>query len=151
MSHDAILEAVENRFRTQWSSDATNCRTPIAFENVSGLTTTVAGGIGYMEPKGLTQWVRLSVHESLATSLEINPASRVRIEGDLQLQIFVELGVGQNGLRELADLAIPIFEGRQFSGVSVWEGMYFPVGKTEGWFQANVSWPFYYDRIMDVA
>lgn len=148
MGSEARRAAIEDRFRVNWDAGSGTLRTPVAFENAPVLITRVDQAASIAKPPNSGSWVRLSIREGESNQVDLNSAPRVRETGRIYLQIFVVRGNGTAAARAFADLAKPIFRRAQFSGISCRVPTVQPVGDTEGWWQLNVSWPYYADDIV---
>lgn len=148
MAREARRAAIEDRFRTNWTADATTLRTPVAFENAPVLLTRVDQTASIPKAPAGGSWVRLTVREGESNQVDLNSAPRVRELGRIILQIFVAKGNGTAAARAFADLAAPIFRRAQFAGITCRVPTVQAVGDTEGWWQLNVGWPYQADDIV---
>jgi hypothetical protein len=128
MSRAAIRQAVESRLSSNWAT------TPIAWDNV------------YFSPPANAAFIRCTV--LFGDEQQVSMLNGYRQNGIIDIAIFAPVGVGTATVYTYADTLSNIFRGKQFSGVSCRGANTTRVPSLEkGWFQLNVSIPFYTDTI----
>lgn len=149
MGDSATRAAIESRFLTMWTADATNLRTPVALENVPYLPVLVSGSAtgSLPKPPNNAAWVRLTIREGESRQIELRDTTPLRrSSGVIIVQIFVPRGTGTDASADYADLLPAIFERKQFGGITTRTQRTTIVGDTEHWWQRNVSFPYQRDQ-----
>jgi hypothetical protein len=128
MSRESIRQAVETRINSNWNT------TPIDWDNV------------YFVPPNNSPFISVRIIFG-----EERPASILqgyRQRGFININVFAPEGTGTAVPYGYADTLGSLFRGKQFSGISC-EGPTFTrvPSQEKGWFQINVSIPFYSDTI----
>ena len=131
MTWENEIEAIESRFNTVWSASP---NTPIRFEN---------------DPRPAPdsgEWVKCVVIPATAERSTLGIKNH-RFTGFININIFVSKGTGTNRARTLADLASAIFRDTEFSGIVCRSPNITTIGDVEGFYQINVSVPYWRDYI----
>ena len=132
-THGQVLSLIEHRLRTNWADDEVD----VVFEQDRQKRST-----------GL--FIRASVRSLRSIEVGYNGGSILyRRPGWISMQCFVEVGNGTRRARDIADDAIAIFEGQQFSGVTCRESEMQELGDDgKGYWQCNakVFFDFDYER-----
>ena len=123
MNFDAIRNAIENRFLTNWSA------TPVAWPNVPF-------------PPPATAWVRLSLLDGQAGNETL--ANGVAYPGVIDIGVLVPESAGAGQARTLADQAAAIFNNQRFGGVACRAAYATVIGAADGWWRMTVTVPFTY-------
>lgn len=129
-THSEAQKAIETRFDTNWSDDEVVYR----FEQDPR-----------KKPSG--PHIRLFVRSLRALEVGYKGANILyRRPGWISMQCFVQVGTGTQAARAMADAAIEIFEGQQFSGVTCRESEVVELGDDgKGFWQANAKVFFDFD------
>ena len=133
MSFATARRDIEGRLTANWAT------TSIAYDNVP-----------FKTPSDSTSWVRLRIFEENVTRLNIGNPGTHRVSGLIVVEIFVPQGRGTQTVRGYADTIAAVFRDQQFSGITCREATPRSVGEYEGWWQYNVSVPFYWDGVYSV-
>mgnify|MGYP006409817341 CR=1 FL=1 len=126
MSFEKERLAIENRFSEYWTY------TPVAWENVEFDTPNNEG------------WVRLNILNGEGDYRAINKLKRHT--GIIVVQIFVPRDTGTSTIRQYADYASSIFDGRKFNDVVCGVGSIETIGADDIWYQVNVTIPYWRDE-----
>lgn len=94
-------------------------------------------------------WARLTVREGESLQRSIGaPVKNYRTTGFTFVQLYSEIGVGDDSIRKLADTI-----KSKFTTTTIKECVVFrtpsinPIGRIQGWWQVNVNCPFYFDNL----
>lgn len=122
---------IEQYFQTGWAD-----RTQIQWENTPGVN-----------PEVFDEFVRFTLQFGDSTRMQIGGGG-YRYFGLLMVQVFVKEGIGSNRGVKLADVVSDLFRDQIVSGVNfaVPYVTKFPNAE-KGWFQTQVSTPFYFDEV----
>jgi len=135
MSWETTHNAVNSRFKTQ-VADTQSVAT--IYDNFPG------------DPPVDTIWVRWSVRQAVASQVSFSGASsgRFRHPGLAIAQIFVPVDSGTQDGIQLADIIKAAFRAVTVASVTYQTPYFTQVGVTDGWWQMNVSCPFYFDEVV---
>ena len=131
MSFADALTAIESRFYTLWSTSNAD----VTYGNVA------------FEPKDNRPWIRLTVQHGDTNRAAVWP-EYYRSTGVIFAQIFIPPNKGSKLALTLADQVSAIWRGQQFSGISCLSPSVNDVGVREGWYQVNVTCPYYRDELL---
>lgn len=111
-------------------------------------TPTAHGNVPF-DPAAGTPWVRLSVIDGAGQQASVGAPQAVleRHAGVIVVQVFTPSGEGEGRARWLADQAAAVFRRQSFSGVSCRTPSFARLGESGGWFQVNVSIPYWYEQV----
>lgn len=130
MTHEAIHDAIETRFDANWAQTDVDVR----YEEDPR-----------KRPSG--KFIRVTVRS--LRSREVGYSGNkvlYRRPGFIIMQCFTQVGTGTRVARKMADDAIAIFEGQQFSGVSCNESELRELGQDgKGFWQVNALVHFDFD------
>ncbi|PSL23475.1 phage tail terminator-like protein [Dyadobacter jiangsuensis] len=133
MSYESAVAAIRNAFKIAWGAT-----TKVAYDDVK-----------FDIPNSET-WVRLKIAhvDGYQASIGSPSSNKFRREGLITAQIFQPQGNASKDARKKADLIIPIFQGKQISGITFYDVQAREIGNDgAGWHQINVLSKFYYDVI----
>lgn len=133
MNYELAVKAIRKLFADQWVNN-----TPVAYDDVP-----------FTIPETKT-WVRLNIShiDGYQSSIGSPLGNRFRRHGLINAQIFQPQGQGSIDARKKADFIIPIFQGKQISGITFYDVQAREIGNDgAGWYQINVLSKFYYDVI----
>jgi hypothetical protein len=136
MSYELAVKTIRNAFSVSWGNS-----TPIAYDDVVNVE---------IPPSPAATWVRLNIAhvDGYQASIGSPNSNKFRREGLITVQIFQPQGQGSIDARKKADLVIPIFQGKQISGITFYDVQAREIGNDgAGWYQINVLAKFYYDEI----
>lgn len=128
MAFDAIRAAIEDHFSTNYST------TVVAYDNVP-----------FTPPA--TSHVRLFILDGGGSQVDMGAAPSYRYTGVVEVQVFVPSDSGSGPAMQLADEVATLFRGRTLGGVVCRTPYATRVGQRDGWYQVNVTVPFYFDEI----
>lgn len=130
MSYAQSQADIESYFDANW------LLTQIAWRNVK------------FDPKGLTEWVKLTTrsNESFQASMGAD-VNVYRYEGTLIVQLFGELNKGSGRLAELTDRVCDLFRSKRIGNITFRVPQVIDVGTQDGWYQINVICDFYRDEL----
>lgn len=129
MGYATERQTIETRFNTQWASAS-----PIAWDNVSYTPTTG------------TSWVRFSILSGAAFQASLETTPKYRHTGIIDIGIFTPEDGGTQTARTLADTAAAVFRGWSSGGIVCRAPYITRIGQSDGWYQLNVTVPFYRDE-----
>lgn len=131
MTQAATLRSVVSRFESSWAG-----LTPVEYPNVS------------FTPPNQTAWVRLSLlpGAEYQASMALTGGRIFRSAGVVDVSIFVPIGTAIEDAAALADAAAAVFRGTSFDGLVFRAPSFILVGISGGWYQTNVSIPYYRDE-----
>lgn len=97
-------------------------------------------------------WLRFSVQTITSDIVSVGSSSiKIRNQGMIFIQIFVYRSTSTLNSDIIADRICDIFEGVQLiTGETFSSARKNDVGQSEGWFQTNLSIPFYYDKVKNL-
>lgn len=147
MPYDSAADAIEARWLANWTADATTLRTPTRIGDARTWLTRVDGTASTTSAPVGTEWCWLTVVFGAGRQVSLQPNPLVRVEGLIQLSLFTPKGKGRGKLTELADLAVPIFERKQFSGLAVRERQIAGPIPDPQWDGLLLRWPFFFDDV----
>jgi hypothetical protein len=126
MSLATARRDIEKRLADNWGT------TPIAYDNVQ-----------FSPPA--TSWIRLSILDGDAIRKNVGNPGCHRQTGVIMIQIFVTENEGTNVARQYADTLSALYRDVTFNGITCREASPMNIGLVQGWYQFNVSIPYYYD------
>lgn len=134
MSYETVRKEIQAYFANNFDGVTSD---KIAWDNVS------------FTPEEGEAWVRFSVQNNLSNFISIGgPSVKVRKLGIIFVQVFVPQGQGTLLADQIVDKVSNTLEAEQLtSGFTLQETSVQNVGNNNGWYQVNVSTPFYYDEI----
>jgi hypothetical protein len=133
MSYEQKRKDIQSHFNTNFTGVASD---KIAWDNVK-----------FDIPTDDTAWVRISVQHNTSNYVSFGPSRLTRREGIVFVQIFVPEGSTTLEASQIVDNAVAVFETKLLSGVVFQSGDVREVGVSEGWFQINISVPFYFNDV----
>jgi len=135
------LSAVCNIIRSRWNS------------NFSLSSATAYDNAPFEKPTDDTSaWAKFTVLPGTGSQVSLGPTRFHRTPGVLEIQLFTELEKGATPALLLAQEAIELFRGVTVNEVVFRTPYATRVGKNEeGWYQYNVTCPFFYDESESVA
>jgi hypothetical protein len=125
MSYEAERLSIETKLDDNWMT------TPIAYENVS------------FNPPSNSPWIRLFI---INGDSGYNTLNSFRYVGVVTIQVFTPQNGGTNTARKYADTISAIFRGKEFDGLIFRASTVKSVGISDGWYQVNVTIPFWRDE-----
>jgi len=133
MSYDAAAAEIRGRLKTQWGAI-----TPIEWPNLT-----------FAAPNPAAPWMRFTIKEGDAAQLSIGADKKDRRHpGIITLQFFDGLNKGDGPLTRLADQAVDIFQNWCGATVRCLTASVKTIGNDgQGWYQINVTIPFYWDDL----
>ncbi len=100
-------------------------------------------------PSDGSKWVRLKVQSGPSARAALNASAPLyRHIGLTIVQIFVKPLRGDKEIRQIAETVSAIFRGKTIGDCQFREPKVDPIGLQNGWYQWNVSVPFYRDEIL---
>lgn len=129
MGWETEIEYIESRFTTNW-----------------GVTTPIRYGNDPRPAPTTGEWVSLHVIPIDATRSTLGIRNH-RYNGIININIFVAKGTGTNRCRALADTASAIFRDIEFNNIVCRSPNITVVGDNDGFYQINVSVPYWKDEI----
>ena len=150
MPYDAAADAIEARFLSNWTAAAPTLRTPVRFGDARVWLTRTDGTLSLTEqpsPQTVATWVWLNVQFGAGRQASLQPDPIVRVQGLIHCSIFTTKGKGRGALTEAADLIVPIFERRQFAGLSVYERQIAGPIPDPQWNGLLLRFPFDFDDV----
>lgn len=102
----------------------------------------------FTPPNDGSSWVRLTVVEGESNIAGLGDSQRLfRNVGVIICQIFVQDGKGSKAALDIADILETIWGGASFNGITCRASSVTRVGADNGWYQVNVSTPYFWDNI----
>ncbi len=92
-------------------------------------------------------WARASIRMADNRRVSIGTPSRFRHPGVLIYNIFSQLEDGSDLGTSIADFVRDAFQNRRVNDVTYRTASTPPGGVSEGWWQQNISIPFYFDQL----
>lgn len=129
MSFDTVRRDIEKRVVDNWAT------TRVAFDNVE------------FTPKDGEDWIRVQIFDGTANRINIGRVGVHRHPGLLTLQLFVPGKTGTKVLRGYGDTLSTLFRDVQFNGITCRTPSFSYVGESDGWAQANITVPYYWDGV----
>jgi hypothetical protein len=133
MSYEAARKAIQGHFSTYFTALAA---TKIAWDNVD-----------FTIPTDESAWVRFSVQNNISGYKSFGRSKLTRREGIIFIQVFVPENTQTLLSSQIADNIVSIFETKLLSGISFQSPNVREAGVSNGWYQVNISVPFYFDDI----
>lgn len=132
MSYEQVRKDVQEFFSENFTGVEAE---KIAWDNVS------------FTPVNGEAWVRVSLQHNISNMVSVGgPNVKIRRFGILFVQVFVPEGNGTALAEQIADNVATTLEAKQMdTGLTFQETTKREVGVGAGWYQVNVSTPFYYD------
>jgi len=128
MSFDLIREKVFARLAANYTD------TGIAYENKE------------FDPVSGAAWIRATIQEADSSVAGLGSTNLYRNPGIISIQVFTKLGGGTKEGNDIAESIVSIFNGATFDGINCRASSIDRVGESEGWYQLNVTTPYYWDR-----
>lgn len=137
MTYEANRKSIQGFFSSNFSGVAAN---KIAWDNVD-----------FTIPDDESAWVRCSVQHNGSNFVSFGPNRRTRRLGIVFIQIFVPENSETLIASQLTDNVVDVFETNSLGGVVFESPDVREAGVTRGWYQVNISVPFYFDDITTVT
>ena len=135
---EEVDQAVTKRMDYEWN--LLHPTIPILYENIE---VAEGDGLGYEDGEA---HIDLEILDGESDRIDLGNVTRShRYPGFININIYGVKGEGVRDIKELADSAASIFRDQQFNGVSCWSASITKIGPSGGYFQYNVSIPFYAD------
>lgn len=131
MTFTAENIAIEQKFNTGWAS-----RTPIDWDNVQ------------YNPVTGTAWTRFRILNGPGQQASLGAVPLHRNTGIIDIAIFVPLNTATDVARGHADFAAAIFRGWSSGGITCRSPYVTRGGESNGWYQINVTVPFFRDELI---
>ena len=147
MPYDAAADAIEARFLSNWTAAAPTLRTPVRFGDSRTWLVRTDATLSLQAPTPNAEWVWLNVQFGAGRQASLEPNPIVRVVGLINCSIFTPKGKGRGALTTLADLIVPIFERRQFAGLSVYERQIAGPIPDAQWDGLLLRFPFDFDDV----
>ena len=125
MSHESLRQDIETLLKTNWS------RTQIEFENVPFDDTKV------------DEYISIYIREGSSEQSSLGTSGQYKITGVVIISIFTDSGIGTKDSRAMADAVSNIFRGVKLGSILFQTPNGQPIRNTSGYFQFNVTVPFY--------
>ncbi|WP_138476164.1 phage tail terminator-like protein [Dyadobacter bucti] len=132
MNYEIAVKTIRKIFSDAWGDT-----TKVAYDDVKFDIPT-------------TTWVRFNIshYDGNQASIGSPGSNKFRRYGLIAAQVFQPQGQGSLDARKKVDLIIPIFQGKQISGITFYDVQAREIGNDgAGWYQVNVLSKFYYDTI----
>jgi len=112
--------------------------TPVAYDNHE-----------FVKPTDGSSWVRFTILEGDSDLAGIGASTRLfRNTGVIVCQVFIQAGKGSKPALDIIDVLTTLWSGASFNGITCRAASVARVGTDEGWYQVNLSIPYYWDNIM---
>lgn len=134
---------------TSWEKEGNDIRSAFkAAMDTSLPSVTVAyDNAPFSIPTNGSKWVRLSVLSGGSNRAALDAANpRYRHVGIVKAQIFVKPNRGDSEIRQIAETISTIFRGVAIGDCQFRDPSIDVMGQENGWYQWNVSTPFYRDE-----
>jgi len=135
LNYETIGNVIRTRFKT-YIEDSIGGGLPTQYDN----TTT------FSRPEN-GRWARITVKEGEQRQVSIGSTKRYRKIGILTVQVFTPIGQGDKDARVVADYIAERFRCVDDADVHFNTPHMEVIGRTEKWWQVNVTCPFYADDI----
>lgn len=129
MSFETTRRDIEKRLSDNWAT------TPIAFDNVD------------FKPENGSRWIRLRLLDGDVIRINIGEPGLFRHTGLISIELFGPTGEGSKTLRGYADTLASLFRDTNFNGITTREASITNVGESGGWYQINLTVPYYVDAV----
>lgn len=129
MGFDAARASIETWVAARWVPPP-----PLVFE-----------AAGMLQPAG-SPWARLTIREADGGQITLGPQPVMRWRGRVFMDAFVPLYDGAGAARRMGDQFRAILERAQFDGLRFAEASPLEIGERDGWWQFQVSFPYYRDE-----
>lgn len=131
-----------------------NIRKAIQGHIVTNLSTGVVpidkrawDNVDFTIPSDGSSWIRISVQNNISNHKSCGPNKLTRREGIVFIQVFVVKDSETDEANTIIDALVAIFETKLLAGVTFKSPNVREVGLSEGWYQINISVPFWADDI----
>lgn len=133
MTFEQIQAAIRTKFKTLADSNAL----ATAYDNNT------------FDPASKPLWCRLTIKPGQSEQMSIGApgANRFRNPGVMFAQLFVPDGTGDKVILAMADIIANGFRSVAVTGITYMTPSITTVGRTEKWYQVNVTVPYYSDSI----
>lgn len=131
MTFAVCAKDIETRFSANWTA-----------------TRWTTDGDNSFKPPINSAWVRLVMVDGLTDQISLGNAPRFRHYGTIVFQIYVPESSGARVARTHADTIAVIFRNKYFGNpiISCGSPRLTNIGENQGWYQINLSVPFYWDE-----
>ncbi|RTL04573.1 hypothetical protein EKK58_10255 [Candidatus Dependentiae bacterium] len=133
MNYEQARKAIQGFFSSNFTALNAN---KIAWDNVA-----------FQIPKTKEAWIRFSIQNNISGYKSFGKSKLTRREGIIFIQIFTPENTETLQASQLTDSITSIFETKLLGGVTFQSPDAREAGISEGWFQINISVPFYFDSI----
>ena len=130
MSYATARRDIEKRLQNNWAT------TEVAYDNVP-----------FKEPPQDTSWLRLKIFEDSANRINIGTPGVHRVNGTIAIEIYTPKDTGTETIREHGDTLAALFRDVQFNGITCRSPSLRMNGDFNGWFQATLTIPFFWDGV----
>lgn len=102
----------------------------------------------FSPPEDGTPWVRLFIVEGASDIAGLGGSTRLfRNTGIIVCQIFIQEGKGTKDALDIADVLDTLWSGASFNGITCRASSVTRVGTSDGWYQVNITTPYFWDNI----
>jgi hypothetical protein len=92
-------------------------------------------------------WCRVTVLPGQSEQVSLGSQRRFRTPGVMIVQVFQKVGLGTKSVNELIDEINSNFRGVSIVGMTFRTPSVQKIGEAEGWYQVNITCPFYSDDV----
>lgn len=148
MAYATIRSTLFDHLRTNWTTNATTLRTPVAVTNVKELLTRVDGTQPIAAPPVNSPWLRFNVVGLNDKPTDLGRTQHMDVTGIVALQVFTPVGSGTTAGDTYIDLLRDLYERKSFDlGGNCRLQCRYADPPTEGfetaqWWQRNLWIPF---------
>lgn len=136
MGYEAARKSIQGFFSDNFTGVAA---TKIAWDNVE-----------FRVPTDASSWVRFSLQHNISNYVSLGRNRLTRRRGLVFVQVFVPENSETLIASQIVDDVVDVFETNALSGVVFESPNVREIGTNGGWFQINISVPFYYDDVTTV-
>lgn len=127
MTFQAEKTSIESFIQTNASQFS---NTDIVFENMT-------------KPNSSVNWMRVNILNSDSKQISLGNNPYYRYKGLLIFQIFTKPNTGSGKCNQIADTITTLFRSTSLGSITFKTPMKDVIGEVDGWFQVNVSVPFF--------
>lgn len=106
--------------------------------------------VGFTIPQDASTWIRFSIQNVDSNFASIGPSKIARRTGIVFIQVFSPKDSTTEESEFIVDEVVTIFENNLLSEVNFRSPSVKEIGVNSGWYQINISVPFFYDILTTI-
>ena len=99
------------------------------------------------QPNTVAEWIRVNILNADSKQVSLGDNPYYRYTGLVIFQIFTKPSIGSGRATQVVDQVTAMFRGQRINGITFRPPVMDKVGDAGGWYQVNVSVPFFREEV----